>query len=214
MTEPETTPEPTAPDAETAPGGSAVSAVPVAASEPAPPAPAPTAAKPAIDPRWGVLVVALLVVATVFWPRAGTGAAEPPPAQGGFVLDATGRPIPLGRELKPVTLVHFWSTWCPPCLDELPKLVRFAEGVGDDRFGLVLVAVADETRAAQRFLGSERFPLFFDPDWEVAHRFRTEKLPETHLVVQGEVVESFIGASDWLNREVQNRVLRHLSGRV
>ena len=187
-----------------------------AAATPEPPAPAasPHKRSSAIDPRWGVLLVALLVLSTVFWPRRGAGESEPPPAEGGFVLDATGRPIPLGRELKQVTLVHFWATWCPPCLDELPKLVRFAEGVTDDRFGLVLVAVADETRGAQRFLGSERFPLFFDPDWEVAHRFRTEKLPETHLVVQGKVVESFIGASDWQSRDVQGRVLRYLSGRV
>ena len=76
-----------------------------------------------------------------------------------------------------------------------------------------LLAVSDEPQKAKKFLGSERFPLLFDPDWEVAHRFKTEKLPETHVVVQGKVVESFIGASEWLNRDVQGRVLRYLSGR-
>ena len=166
-----------------------------------------------IDPRWGVLLVALLALATVFWPKAKAG-DDGPAAEGGFVFDEGGRPVPLGRELKPVTLVHFWATWCPPCLDELPKLVQFADGVADDRFGLVMIAVSDEPQAAKKFLGSERFPLLFDPDWEVAHRFKTEKLPETHLVVQGEVVESFIGASDWLNREIQGKVLRFLSGRT
>ena len=57
------------------------------------------------------------------------------------------------------------------------------------------------------------FPLLFDPSWEVAHRFSTRKLPETHVVVAGEVVESFIGASDWASGDVQNRVLRYLRGR-
>lgn len=171
-----------------------------------------TNSRHAIDPRWGVALVALLALATLFWPKPRAGDAGPA-AEGGFVFDASGRPTPLARELKPVTLVHFWATWCPPCLDELPKLVRFADGVQDDRFGLVLIAVADETDAARKFLGSERFPLLFDPSWEVAHRFKTEKLPETHLVVQGDVVESFIGASEWLDRDVQGRVLRYLAGR-
>jgi cytochrome c biogenesis protein CcmG/thiol:disulfide interchange protein DsbE len=172
-----------------------------------------TKARRSIDPRWGVVLVAVLALATAFWPHAKSG-AEPAAIEGGFVLDGGGRPIPLARELKPVTLVHFWATWCPPCMDELPKLVAFADGISDDRFGLVLVAVADQPDTAKKFLGSERFPLLFDPSWEVAHRFATEKLPETHLLVKGEVVESFIGASDWTAGDLQKRVLRYLSGRT
>ena len=160
-----------------------------------------------IDPRWGVLLVALLALATILWPHA----AKEPPAAGGFLIDESGRPVPLSRELKPVTLVHFWATWCPPCLAELPRLVDFAAGVDDPRFGLILVAVADESSAAKKFLGSERYPLLFDPDWEVAKRFSTSKLPETHLLVRGEVVDSFIAAQDWRQPEIRQRVLSRLT---
>ena len=166
-----------------------------------------------IDPRWGVAGVALLCLATLFWPRASSEASAAPESEGGFLLDAGGRPTPIAREMKPVTLVHFWATWCAPCVEELPKLLAFGSGVSDDRFGLLLVAVADQPEEAKKFLGSELFPLLFDPSWEVAHRFSTEKLPETHLVVNGEVVESFIGASDWSAGDVQGRVLRWLQGR-
>ena len=169
-------------------------------------------ARRALDPRWGVAGIALLCLATIFWPRAGSE-AQASENEGGFALDAGGRPTPLARELKSVTLVHFWATWCAPCVEEMPKLLAFSSGVADDRFGLLLVAVADQPDAAKKFVGSERFPLLFDPSWEVAHRFSTEKLPETHLVVAGEVVESFIGASDWSSSEVQGRVLRWLQGR-
>ena len=165
-----------------------------------------------IDPRWGVGIVAALAIATVFWPRADPSSAEPK-SEGGFVFDESGRPTPLGREMKPVTLVHFWATWCAPCIEELPRLMEFAAGVADDRFGLLLVAVADQPEAAKKFLGNERFPLFFDPEWEVAHRFGTQKLPETHVVVRGEVAESIIGASDWRTNDVRGRVLRYLQGR-
>ncbi len=195
------------PDETSAPPSDASAAV-----RPAPTSSTAPAAGPRIDPRWGVALVALLGLLTVFWPKAKSAEAEPS-SEGGFVIDGAGRPTPLARELKPVTLVHFWATWCPPCVEELPELVRFASGVSDDRFGLVLVAVADEPAAAKKFLGTERFPLFFDPDWEVAHRFSTDKIPETHLVVQGKTVESFIGASDWRSADVQGRVLRYLQGR-
>lgn len=167
-------------------------------------------AGPRIDPRWGVALVALLALATVFWPRA----TKEPPSEGGFLIDDGGRPVPISRELKPVTLVHFWATWCPPCLEELPRLMQFAESVEDDRFGLLLVAVRDEAVEAKRFLGSDRYPLLFDPQWEVAHRFSTSKLPETHLLVRGEVVDSFIAAQDWRRPEIRERVLAHLTPRA
>src|SRR5262245_49709476 len=97
----------------------------------APIAPIPPRAPRSSDPRARAVRGAVLALATAFWPHTRTD-AEPPAAEGGFVLDGGGRPIPLARELKPVTLVHFWATWCPPCMDELPKLVRFADGVADD----------------------------------------------------------------------------------
>ena len=153
--------------------------------------------------RVGLLIAIVIAAAALFWPR---GAGERRHVPGGFLIDAQGRPQPLGRELKPVTLVHFWATWCAPCLTEIPALVEFGRSFASDDAGLVLVAVADEPVAARRFLGDGEFPLRFDPGWDVAHRFGTEKLPETHLVVDGRVVDSFVGATDWKDPAVRARV--------
>ena len=125
---------------------------------------------------------------------------------GGYPIDATGRPQPLAREFREVTLVHFWATWCPPCLTEIPSLLAWAREVRSDRLAVVLVAVADEPGIAGRFVGSTDLPLLFDPSWDVAHRFGTEKLPETHVVVGGDVVETFVGATDWSDPAVRARI--------
>src|SRR5215470_17219667 len=109
------------------------------------PAPQPTPpARLAWQARLVVTAVALGSLAVVFWPHnvgggagrggvsdprgtASAGGADPAPAnQGGFLLDAQGRAATLGARLAPVTLLHFWATWCPPCVTEAPSLARLS----------------------------------------------------------------------------------------
>jgi cytochrome c biogenesis protein CcmG, thiol:disulfide interchange protein DsbE len=176
-----------------------------------PPATEPSDANPesaAPSRRFGParIVLGLAVAAAavaLFWPRAESERHLRP---GGFLIDAAGRPQPLARSFRQVTLVHFWATWCPPCLTEIPSLLGYARSAVNDRLGIVLVAVADDPGAARRFVGDTDLPLLFDPGWDVAHRFGTEKLPETHVVVDGEVVDSFIGATDWSDPAVRARI--------
>jgi len=171
-------------------------------------APPPAAAARRFTPAQMLFaLVAVAALAALFWPRDGGGRKAP---SGGFLVDATGRPTPLGRELKPATLVHFWATWCAPCVTEIPSLIAYGREAASDRLGLVLIAVEDEAPAAQRFLGEVPFPVLFDPNWDVAHRFGTRQLPETHLVVGGRIVHSFIGATDWSDPKVRARVARAL----
>src|ERR1700730_12823906 len=75
--------------------------------------------------------------------------------QGGFLLDGQGRAVTLGGRLAPVTLLHFWATWCPPCISEAPSLTRLARDFashGD--FGIVMLAVADSRDRVSGFMGS------------------------------------------------------------
>lgn len=170
---------------------------------------APHVTEPAPTPegrgiRWLVGLVALAAVAALFYPR-GTAPREVRP--GGFVLDGAGQPVRLADRIEGPTLVHFWATWCAPCRTELPELVRYARERGPGDPSVLFVAVGDDVDAARAFLAADDMTLLYDPAWEVAHRFRTDKLPETHLVVGGKVVRSYIGATRWddagVRREVQ-----------
>jgi thioredoxin-like negative regulator of GroEL len=52
--------------------------------------------------------------------------------------------------------------------------------------------------------------VLFDPKWEVANRYGTDKLPETYLVVNGRVIRKFIGMTDWDNPELRRELESHL----
>lgn len=169
----------------------------------------PSAARPlGLQAKLAVALVAIAAVAALAWPR-GEGGFEAP---GGFLLDATGRPQTLGRQMAPVTLVHFWSTWCPPCIDEVPAVDRLiADYAERPDFRVLMVAVQDEVGKVEDFLGGDAHSVLYDPQWEVAHRYDTRKLPESHLVVGGQVVESWRGTVDWDDPEVRERIDRALT---
>ena len=159
--------------------------------------------------RWLVGLIALAAAAALFWPRGQ--ATEAP---GGFLIDGLGQPAPLGSRLAPVTLLHFWATWCPPCIVEIPALARLRTDLaGRPGFAVVMVAVADDRQKAQSFVSARPEDLLLDPNWDVAHRYGTRQLPETYLIVRGKVVERFVGTTDWDDPEVRKRILAQLSAK-
>jgi thioredoxin-like negative regulator of GroEL len=103
--------------------------------------------------------------------------------------------------------VHFWATWCPPCVSEVPSLQRLARDFrGRKNFSVVMIAVDDQKSKVIPFLGPGWDMVLFDPTWDVAHRYGTSQIPETYLVVRGEVVEKFPGAMDWDDPQVRDRL--------
>ena len=152
--------------------------------------------------------IAALALAALFWPRGATSFDEP----GGFLLDGGGRPQTLAPRLAPVTLVHFWATWCPPCLTEIPALQRLIADFGDQPdFDLVMIAVDDTKEKAETFVGDRAAMMLYDPVWEVAHRYGTKKLPETYLVVEGRVIEKWEETVDWDDPRIRNRLAKELA---
>lgn len=169
---------------------------PLSAPPPADAAPAPQAAgaRLGLPAKLGLAALAVCALAALFWPKGQSAFQEP----GGFLYDSAGRAATIGSRLAPVTLVHFWATWCPPCIQETPKLQRLIHDFSSNpQFAVVMVAVADSSDRVRTFLGPGSEMVLFDPAWKVANRYGTDKLPETYLVVRGQVVRKWVGMTDW-----------------
>jgi cytochrome c biogenesis protein CcmG, thiol:disulfide interchange protein DsbE len=61
-------------------------------------------------------------------------------------------------------LVNVWGSWCPPCKEEMPRLVAAHEEFGD-RVQFLGVDIIDSRQAATAFMAEYRmtFPSVFDP---------------------------------------------------
>lgn len=118
-------------------------------------------------------------------------------------LDQPAPPLSLRRRdgrttrldaLTGPALVHIWASWCPPCLDELPRLVAAATARG---VPLVLVSVDRDWPAVDRVLAPPTETHLADPD-AVRRQLAVEALPVTFgLDARGRLQVRLDGAREW-----------------
>ncbi len=112
-----------------------------------------------------------------------------------FNLEATdGMMVSSARLAGRPAVVHFFASWCKPCLDEVSVLNAARRSHPD--LALVGVVVRDDPaeagRAAQQ-LGLD-WPLLVDPDEEAARAYGVDSAPVTFFVsAQGEITGRLIG---------------------
>ncbi|HVJ64707.1 MAG TPA: redoxin family protein [Bdellovibrionota bacterium] len=122
-------------------------------------------------------------------------------------------PAPLGESVEfhpqaPVTLVNFWATWCPPCVEEFPAMVELQRQLKDQGFRVVFISIDDDWAKVEKFLAENviEIPaeqLFWDPTHEAAAAWGSEKFPESYVVrADGWVVEKIIGQQAWTRPSV------------
>ena len=71
------------------------------------------------------------------------------PALSGRTLE--GRTASLSDYKGKVVLVDFWATWCDPCKDEIPELVKLQNDLGSKGFVILGVSMDEETEAVAPF---------------------------------------------------------------
>ncbi|WVN41609.1 TlpA disulfide reductase family protein [beta proteobacterium MWH-UniP1] len=71
--------------------------------------------------------------------------------------DPKGQTTPLrSTRGEKLTLVNFWATWCPPCIEEMPELSRFHSEMSSKGIKVVGLAV-DSPSNVREFLQNKTF---------------------------------------------------------
>jgi thiol-disulfide isomerase/thioredoxin len=126
------------------------------------------------------------------------------------VYDRGGRKVDLAREKGRFVIVHFWATWCPPCVEETPALSRFWEKYGGrNDLALYSISVDKNWETIDSFSAKNpnRLPMFRDPGGKTAGRFGTTQYPETYITNKaGRVLYRVQGAVSWDDPGVRRRI--------
>lgn len=131
-------------------------------------------------------------------PRIGTVAPD-------FTVQDPERTVTLSQLRGQVVVLNFWATWCPPCVEEVPSMVRMQERLKSKGVTVLGVSIDVDNDAYHRFLKQYgvNFLTVRDPDKKSPSLYGTFGWPETYIIDRNGVVRrKFIGAVDWNSPEV------------
>jgi peroxiredoxin len=117
------------------------------------------------------------------------------------VTDLAGHAVRLSALRGNVVVLNVWTTWCPPCRDEMPSMERLYTQLRGKGFQLLAVSQDEEgKRAVEPFVKELKlsFPVLVDPERQVGERYGVWGYPETFVIDRnGYVVERVIGPREW-----------------
>ena len=121
-----------------------------------------------------------------------------------FTVQDADRKVSLHDLRGRVVVLNFWATWCPPCVDEMPSLVKMQADL-KDRVVVLAISVDEDERSYHTFLKKNNVDVLTvrDPQQKSNELYGTIKFPETYIIDRNGVVQrKFIGPVDWTRADV------------
>jgi len=142
------------------------------------------------------------------------------PAPDFTLPDLRGVVVESGYMSRPVTVVHFWASWCVPCMQEIPELNRLAERYEPSGAAIYAVAIgsgtAGDLRQVEKSFRIHHRVLIGDE--KVVRAFGgVASFPVTFVVDnRGWIVERHEGATHETHRRIEETIrgLLAASGRA
>ena len=123
--------------------------------------------------------------------------------------DLGGQPRSLDAYRGQVVLVHFWASWCAPCLVEMPSMQRLKTAMAGRPFDILAINVKESKSKAWRFtkLLNVSFTTLLDSDGAVAEAWDVSFYPTSYLIDgEGKIRYRAYGAIKWDDEATRQRI--------
>jgi peroxiredoxin len=122
-------------------------------------------------------------------------------APGFTALDLAGKEMVLADLRGKVVLVNFWATWCPPCREEIPSMVKLNQIMAGKPFQMLALSVDEGGKPAiEEFLKRKglSLPVLIDNEQRVAKSYGVSGVPRSFIIdKKGVIRKKIIGGLEW-----------------
>ena len=123
--------------------------------------------------------------------------------------DANGKHFDINDFNGVVTLINFWASWCPPCVEEIPSLNRLKQAMEGEAFQLISINYAESPKHIREFIHKVAvdFPVFVDPDGKLSAQWNVVAFPSTFVIgPEGDIHYGANAAIHWDAPEVIQQI--------
>lgn len=100
-------------------------------------------------------------------------------------------------------VLSFWASWCGPCIEEFPSMIKMIEKLNGD---MILVAVSEDSRKEdiddflKLFPGAKNpnIKIVWDQDLSIGKTYSAERLPESYVIgADFKMKKKVVGSIPW-----------------
>ncbi len=102
-----------------------------------------------------------------------------------FTLDTlSGQKLRLQDQRGRIVMINFWASWCAPCRQEMPHLIRLHEKYRAAGFTLLGVNIDEDRKVAAAMAEriGVKFPVLLDTDKKVTGQYDMGAMPATLIL--------------------------------
>ncbi|AJE04828.1 TlpA disulfide reductase family protein [Geobacter pickeringii] len=147
------------------------------------------------------MVPVLILVALLGCSRPQKPAVEGSPAPDFTLNTLNGELVKLSDLKGQVVLVNFWATWCPPCREEIPSLMRLNAAMAGKPFRMLCVSIDEGGKVAiEEFFRKSGYslPTLPDTDKRAGTLYGITGVPETFVIdKRGVILKKVVGGMEW-----------------
>jgi peroxiredoxin len=122
-----------------------------------------------------------------------------------FTVQDSDHKVTLSQFRGKVVVLNFWATWCPPCIEETPALVRMTARMKDKGVVVLAVSIDEDDAAYHRFLKDYSVNMITvrDEARKASNLYGTFGWPESYIIDRNGVIRrKFIGPVEWGSPEI------------
>jgi thiol-disulfide isomerase/thioredoxin len=122
--------------------------------------------------------------------------------------DLNGRSHQLSDYLGKTVIVSFWASWCRPCLEEMPSLVKLKQN-NKDKLEILAINIRENKETILHFTKAMNinFPILQDNDSTTVKDWKVYVYPSNFIInKKGELRFAATGAMDWQDQNITNLI--------
>lgn len=125
------------------------------------------------------------------------------------LLDTEGRTHRLSDYRGKPVIINFWTTWCPPCREEIPSMNRAWHILEKEGIAMLAINMGEDEDTIFIFTADypADFPILMDQSGEVIEEWPVKGLPTTYVIApDGTIAYRAIGSREWDDGQLLDRI--------